>query len=331
MSNQTQDANQKRPKALGLYSGGLDSMLAALVLQRAGVDVQVVTFASPFFSADGPRESAHKLGLTHHTIELGPDYLAMVKDPPRGYGSNMNPCVDCHAFMLRKAGELADELGLDFLFTGEVMGQRPMSQNKGALNAVAKDSGRAGSILRPLSARLMQPTPMEESGLVDRSKLLDISGRGRKRQMELAAEFGLEDYPSPAGGCLLTDPGFSKRLKDLWGHDPQAAADKVEALKVGRHLRLSERAKLVVGRNQSENGKLEEIAADALTMRARDLPGPLALYYGPAQGEDIELAAAIVAGYGKAQPGDEVAVLLGDGRVMNVTALHRRHAQGMLL
>lgn len=306
-------------------------MLAALVLRRAGVEVQVVTFSSPFFDAQEPKESAEKLGLIHHTVELGSNYLAMVKDPPRGYGSNMNPCVDCHAYMLSKAGELADEMGLDFLFTGEVVGQRPMSQNKGALNAVAKDSGRAGSILRPLSAKLLQPTPMEESGLVDRSKLLDISGRGRKRQMELAKDFGLSDYPSPAGGCLLTDPGFSKRLKDLWAHDRDVEAAKVELLKLGRHLRLSDSAKLVVGRNEAENGKLEQSTADTLTMRAKLLPGPMALYFGPDNGPDLELAASIVAGYGKAQPGDEVVLLLGDGREINTTALHRRYAQRMLL
>ena len=306
-------------------------MLAALVLQRAGVEVQVVTFASPFFDAAEPKASAEKLGLKHHTIELGGDYLALVKNPPRGYGSNMNPCVDCHAFMLKNAGELADGLGLDFLFTGEVLGQRPMSQNKGALNAVLKDSGRAGQILRPLSARLLQPTPMEESGLVDRSKLLDISGRGRKRQMELAREYGIGDYPSPAGGCLLTDPGFSKRLKDLWGHDPSAGAARLELLKLGRHLRLSERAKLVVGRNQAENGLLEQSETGALTMRAKNIPGPMALYFGPEDGPDLELAAAIVAGYGKTQPGQKVEIILGDGREMTVEALHRRNAQEMLL
>lgn len=318
--------------ALGLYSGGLDSMLAALVLRRAGVAVQVVTFQSPFFAAEAARRSALALELPHHVVELGEDYLAMVQHPPRGHGSQMNPCVDCHAFMLARAGRLMDQLGLDFLFTGEVLGQRPFSQNRGALNAVANDSGYADRLLRPLSAKLLPPTAMERAGLVERQLLQDISGRGRKRQLALAAELGLSDFPSPAGGCLLTEPGFSRRLRDLWAHEPQAGADRIALLKLGRHLRLPAGAKLVVGRNEAENQALERaMPAGALAMHTPEFNGPLALYFGPEHGPDLALAAGLTAGYGQCAPGERAMVALGDGRRLQVAAIDRRKAQEMLL
>jgi tRNA U34 2-thiouridine synthase MnmA/TrmU len=321
-----------RPRALGLFSGGLDSMLAALMLRRAGVEVAGVTFVTPFFGAERPRRSAAHIGLDLTELEVGPEHLEqVVKNPRFGYGSNLNPCLDCHAYMFRKAGELADARGLDFLFSGEVLGQRPMSQNRQALVTVAKHSGRAERILRPLSARLLPPTGPEEAGLVDRELLGDLSGRGRKAQLALAAEYGVSDYPSPAGGCLLTEPGFSRRLADLLEHDPEAGVAEVELLKHGRHLRLSPRAKLVVGRNQADNRALEAAApAGALRLAAKDVPGPLGLYFGPRPAEELELAARVVAGYGKARPGQKVAVDAG-GRELAVEPLARRRAHGMLL
>lgn len=323
---------ERRAKALGLFSGGLDSMLAALVLARAGVEVVLITFETPFFSAERARRSAAHIGLPLRVLPVGPAHLELVKAPPRGYGSNMNPCVDCHAFMFARAGEIMEREGFDFLFSGEVLGQRPLSQNKQALGTVAKASGFGDRILRPLSALALSPTAMEESGLVDREKLLELTGRTRKPQMALAAELGVTDYPAPAGGCLLTEPGFSNRLRDLFAHDPAADVAKVELLKVGRHLRLSPAAKLVVGRNQSENARLEELApAGALLMRAADLPGPLGVYFGPGQGEDLDLAAALVAGYGKAGAGQEVDVMVLGGPVLRVAAASKQRAAGLLL
>lgn len=320
-------------RALGLLSGGLDSILACLVLRRAGVEVAAVSFTSPFFDAGKARAAASAHDIPLSVLEVGPEHLEqVVKHPRYGYGSNMNPCLDCHAYMFRKTGGLMEEGGYDFLFSGEVLGQRPMSQNKQALATVAKFSGFGPRILRPLSALVLEPTAMEQAGLVERARLLGLSGRGRKPQMDLARELGVRDYPAPAGGCLLTEPGFSRRLKDLLDHDPAAGVELVELLKHGRHLRLSPAAKLVVGRNQAENQILEGIApATALRLLALGVAGPLGLYFGPPEGPDLELAAALVAGYGQAAPGQEVAVQAGAGRRVVVRPLPRRLAQGYLL
>ena len=234
--------------------------------------------------------------------------------------------------MINQAGRLIKERGLDFIFTGEVLGQRPMSQNRQALGNVEKASGMAGKVLRPLSAKLLPITPMEEAGLVDREKLLDLSGRGRKPQMALAKELGVTDYPAPAGGCLLTDPGFSKRLKDLLEHETLSDLEEIELLKLGRHLRLSPRAKLVVGRNQSENQRLEALAPKhAIRLIAQGYPGPLGLYLGSAEPKELQKAAAFVAGYGKAPLDREVAVMVNDADELRVIPLHRRHAQELMI
>jgi tRNA-specific 2-thiouridylase len=324
--------SKTKARALGLYSGGLDSILACLVLRRAGVEVEAVSFESPFFSADNARKSAAVNDIALTVVDVSRDHLdKVVRNPRYGYGSNMNPCIDCHAYMIKKAGGIIKERGMDFIFTGEVLGQRPMSQNRQALGNVARASGMADLLLRPLSAKLMPITPMEESGLVDRELLLDLNGRGRKPQMALAREFGLKDYPAPAGGCLLTEPGFSKRLKDLLEHNPLSGLQEIELLKVGRHLRLSASAKLVVGRNQSENLKMEALAPDhALRLITQGYPGPLGLYMGPTDGPDLPKAAAIVAGYGKAPLEEEVTVQ-ADARRILVIPQHRRHAQDLLL
>ncbi len=330
------EQNPQKPRALGIFSGGLDSMLASLVLSRAGVAVEAITFETPFFGAARAQASAKHIGLPLRVAQVGPVHLEIVKQPDHGYGSNMNPCIDCHAFMFKHAGQVMATEGFDFLYSGEVLGQRPMSQNKQALATVAKISGFKDFILRPLSARKLPITPMEESGLVQRELLLDFSGRSRKPQMALAAELGVTDYPAPAGGCLLTEPGFSRRLKDLLEHDPSAGVAEVELLKHGRHLRLSPVAKLVVGRKEAENRALEELAGrlppgKVLKLHAKGVPGPLGLYLGPAEGEDLMRAAAIVAGYGKAQPGDTVTVRVSGGRELQVEARHRRLAAPLLL
>ncbi len=321
------------PRALGLLSGGLDSILACLVLRRAGVEVAAVSFASPFFGADKALAAAQAHDIPLTVLEVGPEHLEqVVKNPRYGYGSNMNPCIDCHAYMFRQAGGLMEGQGHDFLFSGEVLGQRPMSQNKQALATVAKHSGFASRILRPLSALVLAPTAMEESGLVERARLLGLSGRGRKPQMALASELGVKDYPAPAGGCLLTEPGFSRRLKDLLDHDPGAGVELVELLKNGRHLRLSPAAKLIVGRNQAENQILEGLAPpECRRLIALGVAGPLGLYFGPATGADLELASALVAGYGQAPAGQAVTVQAGPDLRYSVQPFSRRLAQGYIL
>ncbi|WP_291317523.1 thiamine biosynthesis protein [Desulfuromonas sp.] len=240
-------------KALGLLSGGLDSSLAAMTLLRQGVEVTGIAFVTPFFGSAKAEQAARQIGIPLIVQDIGEVHLEMVKNPRYGYGKNMNPCIDCHAMMFRLAGEVMAGKGFDFLFSGEVLGQRPMSQNLNALRSVANYSGHPDRILRPLSARLLAITAMEEEGLVDRERLLDIQGRSRKPQEKLAREWGLTDYPSSGGGCLLTEKSISNRLRDLFDHRPEATVTDVELLKLGRQFRLSETAKLTLGRNQADN------------------------------------------------------------------------------
>jgi len=305
-------------KALGLLSGGLDSSLAALALKRQGVEVTCIAFVTPFFGAAKAEKAARQMDIPLIVKPIGEVHLEMVKNPVYGYGKNMNPCIDCHAMMFRIAGEIMAEQGFDFLFSGEVLGQRPMSQNLSALQAVAKHSGMTGRILRPLSARLLPITPMEENGLVDRARLLDIQGRSRRRQAELAEAWGLTDYPASGGGCLLTESSFSGRLRDLFTHQPDATVTDVELLKTGRQFRLSPRAKLTLGRNQSDNRAIEALARDEdYLLHIADFTGPLGLVSGQPAQVDLEEAAAIVASYGKGREEAEVTVLVRRGEEQN--------------
>jgi tRNA U34 2-thiouridine synthase MnmA/TrmU len=199
----------------------------------------------------------------------------MLKSPRYGYGKNMNPCIDCHILMLQEAGKKMVETGADFILTGEVIGQRPMSQGKQSLFVVAKNSGYADYVLRPLSAQLLEPTKAEREGKVDRSQLLSIQGRGRKEQMQLAAAFGITNYAPPAGGCLLTDPMFTRRLRDLFSHQEDYDIHDLDLLKYGRHFRADDQGKIIVGRNNSDNEKLRGLSTDAdLVLFMDDFPGP---------------------------------------------------------
>jgi len=298
-------------KALGLLSGGLDSSLAALCLKRQGVNVTCIAFVTPFFGAGKARRAAEQIGVPLLVRDIGDIHLDMVKHPHYGYGKNMNPCIDCHAMMFRIAGQIMADKGFDFLFSGEVLGQRPMSQNLSALRAVAKYSRHPDCILRPLSARLLPVTPMEEQGLVDREQLLDIQGRSRRRQEELAREWGLTDYPASGGGCLLTEKHFSDRLRDLVTHEPDCTVADVELLKTGRQFRLSARARLAVGRNQQDNEALRALAGSKdLLLRCIGFSGPLGVLSGAPEEADVKAAAAVVAGYGKGSGAQQVEVLV---------------------
>ena len=289
-------------RALGLCSGGLDSILSALVLRRQGIHVEWITFETPFFSADNARKAAEQSAITLHIQDITTDYLAMLKAPPAGYGKNMNPCMDCHAMMFRKAGEYLRDNDFHFLFSGEVVGQRPMSQNANSLRYVAKHSGMDQSILRPLSARRLPETPMELKGLVDREQLLDLSGRSRKPQMALAEEFGIKNYPSPAGGCLLTDPGYSRRLKDLFDHRADLTAGALHLLKYGRHMRLNADEKIIVGRTKADNERImgHVDSLNDTVIKTKDYPGPTVVLPGKGSKQVLFLAGAICAGYSKA-------------------------------
>ena len=282
-------------------------MLAAELLRRQGVDVTCISFVTPFFGASKAQKAAAALGIPLIVKEISAEHLAMVKNPRYGYGGNMNPCIDCHAMMFRLAGEMMAEQGFDFIFSGEVLGQRPMSQNRSALLAVSKHSGYAKKILRPLSAQVLPITEMEEAGLVDRARLLDIQGRTRRRQKEYAAAWGVKDYPPSGGGCLLTEERFSDKLRDLFTHDPEADVHSVELLKIGRQFRLSPAAKLIVGRNEADNEHLGALATpDDYLLKVPDVAGPCGLLIGTPDAADQDLACGIVASYGKRQ--DEASV-----------------------
>jgi len=304
-------------RALGLCSGGLDSMLSGLVLKNQGIDVTWVSFETPFFTSEKAANASAVCGIPLITRDITGPYLDMMKAPKAGFGKNMNPCMDCHALMFETAGEIMQEMGFDFLFSGEVLGQRPKSQTKNALQYVEKNSRFKGFILRPLSALCLPETPMEKSGLVDRSQLLDINGRSRKRQMALARDLGITEYPAPAGGCLLTDPGFSNRLKDLFYVQKTREVRQIHLLKYGRHFRLTDDCKLVIGRSKADNEQILAWADKALDVRLNHawLPGPTALLTGRFTKAEIEKAAAMTAAYTRVPENDptEIRVTVNHG------------------
>ena len=256
-------------------------------------------------------------------MDLTDKYLPLIYDPPHGFGRGHNPCIDCHTLMLREAGALMAAAGFDFLFTGEVLGQRPMSQNRGSLNLIARESGFADLLLRPLSAKSLKATAPEVRGWVDRERLLNLSGRGRKRQLALAVEFGITRFPAPAGGCLLTDPRYATRLKELLRHVPEASRGDLELLKYGRHFRLPGGAKAVVGRIQRENEAIETlISSGDFLLKVEQYPGPLVLGRGVASEADLAAAAGLAAAYSDAPEGVPVTVTAepgGSDRVFRLT------------
>ena len=264
--------------ALFLFSGGLDSILAVKLLQEQGIKVAGLTFVSYFFNSDLAKESAKNLDIKLKIIDFSDEHLDMVKNPQYGYGKAINPCIDCHILMLKKAKEISEKF--DFVATGEVLGERPMSQNKRALELIAEQSGLKDYLLRPLSAQLLEPTVPEKNGLVARNKLLDISGRSRKRQIVLAKKWGIKEYPTPAGGCLLTDFQFGRRLKELFKQWPDCRGDDVRLLKLGRHFWVKDN-KIIVGRNQTENKEIKKLVKKGdLLIKPKDFPGPTILIRG---------------------------------------------------
>ena len=294
-------------KAIALLSGGLDSTLAARVMMEQGVELEALNFMTVFCTCTNrgatclaSQKAVETLGIPLKVFNVSEEYLGVVKHPQHGYGRNMNPCIDCRIFMLKKAKAYMEESGAAFIVTGEVLGQRPMSQRKDAMHLIEKEAGLEGLILRPLSAKVLPTTIPEKEGWVDRERLLNISGRSRKPQIELADHYGIHDYPCPAGGCLLTDPGFAKRMKDLMVYNPQFSLNDVHLLKMGRHFRFSNGVKLVVGRNEEENQKIQTFAqGEDILLKVSSFPGPLSLLRGKLNEGDIEKAAAITVHYGK--------------------------------
>jgi tRNA U34 2-thiouridine synthase MnmA/TrmU len=250
-----------------------------------------------------PRLAAKRLGVALAEIDISQQVLDIVKSPKHGYGSNMNPCIDCHIFMLKKAAEYMKQTDAYFLMTGEVVGERPMSQRKDMLRHIEKEAGLCGLILRPLSAKLLDITIPEKKGWVQRDKLLDIQGRGRRPQIEMAKELGITDYPQPAGGCLLTDPGFAKRIRDLLKYN-QLTIENINLLKMGRHFRISDAAKAIVGRNKTENKRLLALIKDGDSVfKVLRYPGPVVLSRGQLEQQHHDILASIAARYSDAKDG----------------------------
>ncbi len=294
-------------KALALLSGGLDSILAVKIVQEAGIAVEAINFTSPFCRCSGAGSgcsaagaAAEQLGIKLHYQPCGEEYLRIVENPPHGYGKRMNPCLDCRILKFKMAKRKMDEIGASFLITGEVLDQRPNSQRRDAMDIVERDADLRGLILRPLCAKHLRPTIPEEKGWIDREKLLDIKGRGRRQQMDLAEDYGL-DYPCPSGGCLLTYEEYAQKIKDLLEHDGRLEPAAINLLRFGRHLRLSDQVKIIIGKDAAENDQLERLAQSGdLVLEAPDYAGPITLYRGPKAAETLKLAAAITAGYSNA-------------------------------
>ncbi len=290
----------KKARGLSLLSGGLDSQLAVCVLRDAGADMEGITFATPFFAPDAARKAAAALGIRLHVVDFTDDELALVQNPPHGFGGAMNPCIDCHATMIRRAGELMARLGCDFVSTGEVLNQRPMSQNRQSLGVVERSSGLVGRLVRPLSAQLLEPTIPEQEGLLDRSKLLGLSGRRREPQLELAKKSGLVDYPSPAGGCKLTEKGFGRRLKDLLTHQGLADRRLGELLNFARRFRLPDGTGVILGRDAAENAALVKARAPTDTLLAPvSVPGPTAIVPKVCSPDGLDQAVRLVCAWSR--------------------------------
>jgi len=308
-------------RALALFSGGLDSILACRVVADQGVEVKAITFVSPFFGyeiLDDPdryrREMLKKYGIDVLVEDISAQYLQILRNPAHGFGKNFNPCIDCKIFMLSRAREMLVELGASFLITGEVVGQRPMSQRRDTLNVIERDSGNRSILLRPLSAKLMRETEAERQGLVDRERLLDFSGRGRSRQIALAKEMGITDFPAPAGGCILADPILSRRVARIYSGDFLLPPEDVTPLDVmfflvGRQFVLPGGGWLILGRDEQENLRLARLCGETdMLLVMENRPGPTAVLRRAAAfsaerlDADLQTAAALVVRYGKKMP-----------------------------
>jgi len=325
-------SDNEQIKAVSLFSGGLDSTLATRIILEQGIEVTALYFRTGFSFVGRNRvsepsdveQAAAMLGVNLRVIDVSDEYLPLVLHPRYGYGSGMNPCVDCRIFMLRQARAWMEAHGYHFVFTGEVVGQRPKSQKRPTLNTVERESGLRGYLLRPLSAKLLKPTVPEQRGWVDREKLYAISGKGRKAQIALAERLGITEYAQPSGGCCyLIDQTYSRRLRDFLAHEgPKALTrEQTRLLALGRHLRLSSGRKIIVGRRERENESLETCGVEGILLTTVDHPGPTTLSPGePARGE-IKLAARITAGYsdGRGEPAVRVEVRRNSGLVELLT------------
>ncbi len=301
-------------RALAMISGGLDSILAAKLIKDQGIEVIGICFKSYFFNENNAKRMTKQIDIPLEVVDFSKEHFKMVKNPSHGWGKNMNPCIDCHAMMMRYSGELLKKFDADFIITGEVLNQRPMSQNKSALNVVKKQSGFSDKILRPLCAQNLEPTPMEINGLVDREKLLKISGRSRKIQMKLAAKWGIKDYPSPAGGCKLTEPNYAVRLKELVDRKNAIEERDIALLSIGRHFVTDNKVKIIVTRTAEEGNQIKPLLGkqDIMFLTAK-YNGAMVIVPGNQElkEEDIITACKITVRYSKGKDENKVEVKFG--------------------
>ncbi|MBM4136977.1 MAG: DUF814 domain-containing protein [Nitrospira sp.] len=292
-------------RAVALFSGGLDSTLAILTMLKQGIEVKAVTFthfATDISDGSLSYSCVEKFGFEVQFCHLSDSFMEIVKNPRFGYGKNMNPCIDCKILMLKEAKKLMDAVGSDFIVTGEVLGQRPMSQRKNVLSLIDKEAGVKDYVLRPLSARLLKVTAPEAKGIVNRDMLYGFSGRSRRPQMALAIEFGLTGYLSPAGGCLLTEPNYAHRIKDLLRYNDNPDFKDLSLLKIGRHFRFSPSCKIIVGRNETENEMILSLSEESdYVLKVEGVGSPITLVTGETTEEALKVAASICARYSDAK------------------------------
>jgi tRNA-specific 2-thiouridylase len=308
-----------RGKAIALLSGGLDSLLATRLIIDQGIEVIGLHFITPFFGyhqkgreGEFQNQWRQRHGLEVRILDVSEGFFQILRHPRYGYGKHFNPCIDCKIFLFSQAREWMEKEGADFLISGEVLGQRPMSQRRDTMRIVERESKTEGILLRPLCAKNLKPTQPELSGVVDREKLLGISGRGRKPQIELARKMGIQDYPTPAGGCLLTDPILSQRIRQYFREHPNVEVREILLLLVGRHFRLPGGGHLIIGRKEAENERIQRLAQRGeILLRLRAIPGPLGLIRGPVDEVSLRLAGSILARYSKARGAAEVEVRYG--------------------
>ncbi len=306
-------------RALSVISGGLDSILATRIVMDQGVDVTAIHFVTPFFgSAPGPegdlfaRRMAERYGIRATSVDVADSYIGMLASPQYGYGKNFNPCVDCKILLFATARLMMEEAGARFIITGEVLGQRPMSQRRDTLRVIERDSSTTGLLLRPLSAKLLKPTIPESEGWVRREELFGFSGRSRKPQIELASRLGITGYPAPAGGCCLTDPIQSGRIRRLYGMKERPDPREVALIQIGRPFYLGDGVILTMGRNEEENARIDGLAQNGdLFIKIVDMPGPLGLILGSPTDDQMNTATAIIAYFSKARGLPNVRVGIG--------------------
>ncbi|HSA76839.1 MAG TPA: tRNA (5-methylaminomethyl-2-thiouridylate)-methyltransferase [Nitrosarchaeum sp.] len=317
-------ADEKK-KVVALLSGGLDSQLAVRMMQEQGFEVSAVAIKTPFCDFDCGRgcgfeirERADDLNVNLKTVYLGDEYIEMLKHPKHGIGAGFNPCVDCRTMMFDAAKKHMEEIGAEFIISGEVLGQRPMSQHAPSLRTIEKDSGLIGKIVRPLSAGLLPETDPEKNGLIKRENLGMIKGRTRRAQLEMAKKYGIENPPNAGGGCLLTDPTFGLRAKDLFSHTETPTINDIDLLKVGRHFRFDEQTKFVVGRNKDENEMIKAIALpDDILLQARDYMGPVSILRGKNADMHVKFASSITLRYSDAPKGMQSAITISKNNITN--------------